>query len=85
MIVDMEKKELLFNQLKGLIKLNEDTKELIVSSQNSLLPDINQWIQEAKKHIEQNNWLIDVIKKQLLRDYVFDLSKDELDLLNFLK
>ena len=63
MIVDMEKKELLFNQLKGLIKLNEDTKELIVSSQNSLLPDINQWIQEAKKHIEQNNWLIDVIKK----------------------
>lgn len=78
----MADKNWLMEQLKGLIQLNKDTCELIDTSRNSLLPDIDIWILDAKKQIERNNWLISVIKKQLLRDYQLDLDENELKMLN---
>ena len=78
----MADKKWLLDQLNGLMQLNKDSNDLISSSQNSSLPDIGQWIQDAKTQIERNDGLIGIIKEQLLRDYALELHLEELELLN---
>ncbi|WP_332651454.1 hypothetical protein [Lysinibacillus sp. 54212] len=82
MVINIESKDYLFQQLNGLIQLNNDTKNFIVGSQNSLLPEIEEWIETSKKYIEQNDWLIGIIKDQLLRDYMALMSPVEINFLN---
>lgn len=76
----MANKQWLIEQFRGLIQLNKDINDFILSSQNSMLPEIDQWIEESQQQIKRNNWLLDIIKKQLKRDYILD--EEEIKLLN---
>jgi hypothetical protein len=74
------RKDWLLNQLEGLLQLNRDTNEFIENSRESLLPEIEEWRSEAVRQIENNSWLIDIIEKQLIRD--FGMSTENFEEIN---
>lgn len=84
MEANIENKKWLFQQLENFIKLNDQTKQFYQDSKNSLLPEMEKWIEESKQSIEQNCGMIDIIKNQLLRNFKTLLSPEELSFLNSL-
>lgn len=82
MKVNLDNKKWLLNQLDGLIELNQSAVESERDLQTSNLPEAKDWILETREWISQNNYLINVIKNQLLRDYLSLLNENELEKLN---